>query len=100
MGHDVTVYCRTYFTSAIEEHNGMRLVRLPTIRSKHLETLVHTLLSTIHALFSSSQIVHYHALVPALISFLQRLLRKQFEVTVLLLSRQRANWVWLVSELV
>src|SRR5438445_363264 len=82
MGHDVTVYCRTYFTSAIEEHNGMRLVRLPTIRSKHLETLVHTLLSTIHALFSGSQIVHYHALGPALFSFLPRLIGKKTAVRV------------------
>ena len=51
MGHDVTVYCRTYFSPPQAAYNGMRLVRLPTIRSKHLETLVHTFLSTIHALF-------------------------------------------------
>ena len=50
MGHEVTVYCRNYFTPALAEHNGMRLVRLPTIRSKHLETVIHTLLSTVHAL--------------------------------------------------
>ncbi len=43
MGHEVTVYCRNYFTPALAEHNGMRLVRLPTIRSKHLETVIHTL---------------------------------------------------------
>jgi hypothetical protein len=29
MGHDVTVYCRTYFSPAQPAHNGMRLVRLP-----------------------------------------------------------------------
>ncbi|MCZ7396691.1 MAG: hypothetical protein O8C68_12910, partial [Candidatus Methanoperedens sp.] len=45
MGHEVTVYCRTYFTPSLPEYHGMRLVRLPTIRSKHLETVVHTLLS-------------------------------------------------------
>ncbi len=28
----------------------MRLVKLPTIRSKHLDTITHTLLSSIHAL--------------------------------------------------
>lgn len=66
MGHDVTVYCRTYFSPAQAAHHGMRLVRLPTIRSKHLETLVHTFLSTIHALFSDSDIVHYQRLGPAL----------------------------------
>ena len=28
----------------------MRLVKLPTIRSKHLDTMVHSLLSAVHAL--------------------------------------------------
>jgi glycosyltransferase involved in cell wall biosynthesis len=42
MGHDVTVYCRSYFTPALPKYEGMRLVRLPTFRSKHLETFVHT----------------------------------------------------------
>lgn len=62
MGHEVTVYCRNYFTPEISEHNGMKLVRLPTIRSKHLETVIHTTLSTIHALTQRYDIVHYHAL--------------------------------------
>ena len=54
MGHHVTAYCRTYFTPQVREHNGMRTVRLPTIRSKHLETLVHTFLSTVHVLTQPS----------------------------------------------
>ena len=51
----------------------MRLVRLPTIRSKHLETVVHTLLSTAHAVTQRYDVVHYHALGPALFSLLPRL---------------------------
>jgi len=62
MGHEVTLYCRTYFTPAMAEYKGMRLVRLPTIRSKHLETVIHTLLSTTHALTQPYDLVHYHAL--------------------------------------
>src|SRR5579862_5077406 len=48
-GHELTVYCRNHFTPAQKEYEGMRLLRLPTIRTKHLETFVHTLLSTLHA---------------------------------------------------
>ena len=92
MGHDVTVYCRTYFSPAQAEHNGMRLIRLPTIRSKHLETLVHTLLSTIHAAFGDSDIVHYHCLGPALFSFLPRWFGKKTAVTVQGLDWQRRKW--------
>jgi len=89
MGYEITVYCRTYFTPALPEHNGMRLVRLPAIRSKHLETATHTFLSTIHAIFSDCDIVHYHALGPALFSFLPRLFGKQTVVTVQGLDWQR-----------
>ncbi len=92
MGHDVTVYCRTYFSPAQAEYNGMRLIRLPTIRSKHLETLVHTLLSTIHVVFGDCDIVHYHCLGPALFSFLPRCFGKKTVVTVQGLDWQRRKW--------
>ena len=92
MGHQVTVYCRTYFTPPGKQHNGIRVVRLPTIRSKHLETLVHTFLSTLHVLVQPCDIVHYHALGPALFSFLPRLAGKKTVVTVQGLDWQRKKW--------
>src|SRR6266702_5435269 len=50
-GHDVTVYCRVpHITHPGPAYRGMRLVKLPTIRSKHLDTIAHTLLSSLHAL--------------------------------------------------
>jgi glycosyltransferase involved in cell wall biosynthesis len=92
VGDDVTVYCRNYFTPAIARHNKMRLVRLPTIRSKHLETLIHTFLSTLHACFSRYDVVHYHCLGPALFSFLPRLFGKKTVVTVQGLDWKRKKW--------
>jgi glycosyltransferase involved in cell wall biosynthesis len=97
MGHEVTVYCRNYFTPALAEHNGMRLVRLPTIRSKHLETVIHTLLSTVHAVTQRYDVVHYHALGPALFSSIPRLFGKKTAVTVQGLDWQRKKWGWLAS---
>ena len=92
LGHEVTVYCRNYFTPLMKTHNGMRVLRLPTIRSKHFETVVHTLLSTLHAMASDYDIVHYHCLGPALFSFLPRLVGKKTVVTVQGLDWQRAKW--------
>ena len=92
MGHDVTVYCRSYFTPAMDEYQGLRLVILPTLRSKHFETVIHTALSTIHALFSKCDIVHYHALGPALFSFIPRWFGKKTVVTVQGLDWQRRKW--------
>ena len=91
-GHEVTVYCRTFFTPRQSEHNGMRLVRLPTVRSKHLETVLHTALSTLHVLFQPCDIVHYHTLGPALFSFVPRLVGKKTAVTVQGLDWQRKKW--------
>ena len=48
-GHEITVYCRSHYTQRSErEVLGMRTVVLPTIRTKHLDTPVHTLLSALH----------------------------------------------------
>jgi glycosyltransferase involved in cell wall biosynthesis len=97
MGHEVTVYCRNHFTPDLTEHNGMKLVRLPTLRSKHLETVIHTSLSTLHALTHRYDLVHYHALGPALFSFLPRLLGVKTAVTVQGLDWQRRKWGRLAS---
>jgi glycosyltransferase involved in cell wall biosynthesis len=51
MGHEVTVYCRSHYTDRTErELRGVRLMVLPTLPTKHLDTPVHTLLSCLHAL--------------------------------------------------
>ena len=92
LGHEITVYCRSYFTPPLETYKGMRLVRLPALRSKHFETATHTLLSTAHAMLHGCDIVHYHALGPALFSFLPRLLGKKSVVTVQGLDWQRKKW--------
>ena len=49
-GFDVTVYCRSHHTPPeMTEYRGSRLVVLPTITTKHLDTPVHTLLASLHA---------------------------------------------------
>ena len=50
-GHEVTVYCRRGNTDGAvpEEHLGMRLVTLPAVRSRSIETLSHSGLAALHA---------------------------------------------------
>ncbi|HVO62063.1 MAG TPA: glycosyltransferase family 4 protein [Terriglobales bacterium] len=92
LGHDVTVYCRNHFTPPMKWHNGMRLLRLPTIRTKHLETFVHTFLSTVHAIFGRYDVVHYHTLGPALFCWMPRFSGTKTVVTVQGLDWQRRKW--------
>ncbi|MFP3942084.1 MAG: DUF1972 domain-containing protein [Thermoanaerobaculia bacterium] len=50
-GFEVTVYCRSHSTPrSLREYRGVRLRVLPTIRKRHLDTPVHTLLSCLDAL--------------------------------------------------
>jgi hypothetical protein len=97
MGHEVTVYCRNYFTPNVAEHNGMKLVRLTTVRSKHLETVIHTALSTLHALTQGYDLVHYHTVGSALFSFLPRMAGIKTAVTVQGLDWRRQKWGRLAS---
>jgi len=49
-GHEVVVYCRPHMVKFEgREYKGVKLVKLPTIASKHLDTFVHTGISTLHA---------------------------------------------------
>jgi glycosyltransferase involved in cell wall biosynthesis len=49
-GFDVTVYCRSHLTPRhLASWRGARLVTLPTLRTKHLDTPIHMLLSALHA---------------------------------------------------
>ncbi len=91
-GHEVTVYCRNYFTPEVPEHRGIRIVRLPTVRSKHFETVIHTFLSTLHVLTRDFDIVHYHALGSALFSSIPRMFGRKTIVTVQGLDWQRKKW--------
>ena len=49
-GHEVTVYCRGAARPAPKEHLGMRLVHLPALKGRAVETLSHTALSVLHVL--------------------------------------------------
>lgn len=55
LGSEVTVYCRkNYFASRPETYRGSRLVYLPTIKHKVLDTPFHTFISAIHVLLKNS----------------------------------------------
>ncbi len=91
-GHTVCVYCAARVAPGKTTYAGVALRKLPAIYTKHLETASRTLLSTLEELFRSSDIVHFHALGPALLSFLPRLAGKRTVATVHGLDWQRAKW--------
>lgn len=96
-GHAVTVYTRPHYTNQTRKtHRGVRLVSLPSIRTKHLDAISHTLIATLHALRQHPDIIHYHSVGPALLSFLPRIFapRAKVIVTFHCLDRKHDKWEW------
>ncbi len=55
LGCDVTAYCRSnYFKEKPKNYHGVKLIYLPTIAHKQLDTFVHSFLSTFHLIFKNT----------------------------------------------
>ncbi len=91
-GHEVTAYCRRYFTPDVKNYRGIRVRRLPSLSGKHLETLSHSLLATLDCLRRDFDIVQYHAIGSAPLALLPRLFGHTTVVSVRGLDWQRAKW--------
>lgn len=72
-GHKVTVICRSHYTPRMKTHEGVDIVRLPTIPQKHLEMIVHTLLSALYVSAKRCDLVHVHSVDPCVVVPLVRL---------------------------
>jgi glycosyltransferase involved in cell wall biosynthesis len=91
-GHEVSVYCRLHYTPTGGHYHGVELVRLPSVNTKHLDTITHVALSTAHALARDFDVLHFHALGPALFAGPPRALGRPTVVTVHGLDWQREKW--------
>ena len=94
-GHDVTVYCRPHMVErrADAYYRGMRLVYLPTVAGKHLDTPVHSLLSTLHlATVRRPDVAIYFIAGNSPFAGLGRLLGVPTAINVDGLDSPRAKW--------
>jgi glycosyltransferase involved in cell wall biosynthesis len=93
-GHEVVVYARTnYIEEPVDRFRGMRVKRLPTVNSKHLDAIAHSFVATIHAMRQGVDIVHYHAIGPGVPAVLPRFLsRAGVALTVHGRDGERAKW--------
>lgn len=91
-GHDVSVYCRTHYSRKRGTHAGVRLIRHPSIKTKHLDAVTHSSVATLDALFRDFDIVHYHALGPSVFAALPRAFGKRTVATIHGLDWQREKW--------
>ena len=92
-GHVVTAYVRSHYTPRhIHEDEGIRLVHLPTIPSKHLDASVHSFFSALHTIGKAYDIVHFHAIGPGAFAPLARLSRARVVTTIHRFDYLSAKW--------
>jgi glycosyltransferase involved in cell wall biosynthesis len=95
-GHEVTVYCRSNnirFPGRV--YKSVRLVVLPTIGTKYLDTVAHTLLSVIHALPGKYDCILICNAANALFAAVPRIASVPVALNVDGIERKRKKWGWL-----
>ena len=95
-GHSVVVYGRNWYvpkgTTAV---NGVRTIRLPSVHTKHLDTVSHVLLSTLHAsIFIRPDVYHFHGVGPSLLAWIPKILAPRATVIVTFHSVDRTHEKW------
>src|SRR5579863_7038492 len=92
-GHEVLVYCRSsVFLEHPRTYKGVRLVYLPSIETKSLGTLTHTLVSMLDVMFRRVDVIFVVNVANAFQCILPRLLRKTVAINVDGLEWKRGKW--------
>ena len=75
-----------------QEYAGFKIVRIPTFNKSFLNAFVYSVLASIHAAFSSYDIVHYHAEGPSAMSWIPKITKKKIICTNHGLDWDRSKW--------
>jgi glycosyltransferase involved in cell wall biosynthesis len=98
-GHDVAAYVRPQYTPRdIDSDEGIRLVHLPTIASKHLDATVHSFLAALHTLIKNYDIVHFHTIGPGCFAPISRLSRAKIVTTIHRADYLSEKWGWFAKK--
>src|SRR5207249_1798947 len=91
---EVVVYCRAHQGDlAGDTYLGMRRIVLPSINTFQLDTLSHSILSTLHVLMrNTADIIHYHGMGNALCLPLLRFSSKKAVIELDGLDWERPKW--------
>lgn len=94
LGCETTAYCRAnYFENQPTEFKGAKLIYLPTIPKKSLDTLAHTFISTWHVIFkNTAQVVLMVNVGNAPFALLAKLFGKKVILCVDGLDWERKKW--------
>jgi glycosyltransferase involved in cell wall biosynthesis len=80
-GQEIFVYTRPNYTDKkLTEYQGVRLISRPSLPTKHLDAVSHTLFCSLDVLFRKADIVHFQAIGPASLLWLIKLFKPKTKV--------------------
>lgn len=94
---EVSVYSRKWYTRAEDSQmDGVNIIHVPTIHTKHFDTILHTFMATIHAMYLRHDIIHYHGVGPSLLSWIPRVFSPQIKIVTTFhsMDRKHEKWGW------
>lgn len=92
-GYEVSVYNRSnYYPQKPDNHRGMRLIYLPTIRIRSAETIIHTLLSSFHAYRCDYDVIYLCGVGNACLAGLLRFGGRKIVINVDGIDYKRPKW--------
>lgn len=92
-GHNVTVYCRSHHIKYGHPiYKGVKLVKLPTIPNKYLDTLIHTFVSTLHAITQDYDVLIYFIAGNSVVTWIPRIFGQKTILNVDGLDWKRDKW--------
>ncbi len=95
-GHDVLVFCRSWYVWPIRDHRGVRCIKTWSIPTKHLDAITHTFTSILRAAREKVDVFHFHGVGPSLLAWFPKILRPSAKVIVTFhcIDRHHKKWGW------
>jgi glycosyltransferase involved in cell wall biosynthesis len=95
-GHQVTVYGRSHYVArTLKSYRGVTLVVLPTLKWKYSDTVVHSLLSILHAVTRKYDLILICNAANSIFAWIPRIFGIPVVVNVDGIERRRQKWNWL-----
>jgi len=82
-GHEVIAYSRKNYTgNSLKEYKKVKLINIPSVKSKNLEAIIHTFLSCLDLIFRPKKIdiIHFHSIGPSSLMFLIKIFKPKTPV--------------------
>jgi glycosyltransferase involved in cell wall biosynthesis len=92
-GHRITVYGRSHFVDPnLSSYRGVDILPLPSVRTKYLETVTHTSLSVLIALFKPHDVVLICNAANAFLCWIPKIAGQKVVLNVDGIERRRQKW--------